>query len=36
MEYQEVKNICKKGYIGLIPGWDGYIKYNYSNDELYF
>ena len=36
MTYQEIKNICKKGKIGLIPGWEGYIKYDYSKKELYF
>jgi hypothetical protein len=36
MSYQEIKNICKKGKIGLIPGWEGYIKYDYSKKELYF
>lgn len=36
MTYQEIKNICKRGYIGLIPGWKGYIKYDYFKNEIYF
>lgn len=36
MNYNEIKNICKKGKVGLIPDWKGYVKYDYSTDELYF
>ena len=36
MTYSEVERICKKGYLGLIPGWIGYIKWNYSTNQLEF
>jgi len=36
MTYSEIKNICKRGKIGLIPGWTGYLKYNYAKNELEF
>jgi hypothetical protein len=36
MSYTEIYNLCKSGKTGIIPGWKGYIKYSYSNDELYF
>ena len=32
MTYKEIKEICKKGKIGLIPNWKGYIKYDYYLD----
>ena len=36
MTYSEIKDICKKGKWGIIPGWNGYLKWNYSLDELQF
>ena len=36
MTYQEIKNICKKGKIGLIPKWIGYLKWDYAKDQIYF
>lgn len=36
MTYEEIKDKCSHGKIGLIPGWKGYIKYNYGLRELYF
>ena len=36
MNIQEIKDICKQGKIGLIPGWQGYIKYDYFKKEIYF
>lgn len=36
MTYKQIKELCKKGKIGLIPGWEGYLKYNYGKHELYF
>lgn len=36
MTYQELKEICKKGKIGLIPNWIGYIKYNFGTKQLEF
>lgn len=32
LTYPEIKEICKSGKIGLIPGWKGYIKYDYYKD----
>ena len=34
MTYSEIKNICKKGKTGMIPGWTGYLKWNYTLDQL--
>lgn len=36
MTYQEVKKLIQKGKIGIIPGWKGYLKWDYSSSELYF
>ena len=36
MTFSEIKQICKKGKVGLIPGWKGYLKYDYGLDELTF
>ena len=39
MTLDQLKSILKNGKYhnwGLIPGWDGYIKYNPYLDELYF
>lgn len=36
MTYSEICDICKKGHIGRIPGWIGYLHWDYSNQELYF
>lgn len=36
MNYSEISNFCKKGYLGLIPGWIGYIKWNYNSNQLEF
>ncbi len=36
MTYQEIKELCKKGETGLVPGWEGYIKWNYGLEELQF
>ena len=36
MNYLQIRDICKKGKIGLIPKWKGYLKWDYSLDELYF
>lgn len=36
MNYEEIKDICSHGKIGLVPGWKGYIKYDYYKRELYF
>ena len=36
MSYKEIKEICKKGKTGIIPGWKGYLKWNYASNQLYF
>lgn len=36
MTYSEIYNLCRKGKVGIIPGWKGYLKWNYGLDELQF
>ena len=36
MTYSEIEKLCKKGKTGLIPGWKGYLKWDYALDQLYF
>lgn len=36
MTLNELKLFIKQGKTGVIPGWKGYIKWDYSKDELYF
>lgn len=36
MTYEEIKNKCRQGKTGMIPGWKGYLKWNYARDEIYF
>lgn len=36
MIYQEIKNLVQKGKTGIIPGWKGYLKWDYNSNELYF
>lgn len=36
MTYSEIKNYCKKGKTGMIPGWEGYLSWNYALDQLQF
>ena len=36
MTLQQLKPLIKKGEIGLIPRWLGYIKYDYGLDQMYF
>lgn len=36
MTYSEIRKLCRKGEVGLIPGWKGYIKWNYAKDQLEF
>lgn len=35
MTLNQIKEVCKQGKIGLIPGWVGYIKYNYLTNQIY-
>jgi hypothetical protein len=34
MSYSEIKNKCREGFTGKIPGWEGYLKWNYGIDQL--
>ena len=36
MNLEEIKDYCRHGYTGLIPGWTGYLNYNYSTNQIYF
>ena len=36
MTLEELKPIIRKGEIGLIPKWKGYIKWNYVLGQMYF
>ena len=34
MTYNEIKKLCRKGKVGIVPKWDGYLKWNYALNEL--
>ena len=36
MTLEELKPIIRKGEIGLIPKWQGYIKWDYALGQMYF
>lgn len=36
MTYTEIREICKRGEVGLIPRWLGYIKWDYGRNQLKF
>lgn len=36
MNYQEIRNKCREGYLGIIPGWKGYLRWNYGLQQLQF
>ena len=36
MTYNEIKELCKQGKIGVVPKWEGYLKWDYSLDQLQF
>lgn len=36
MTYKELCDIAKKGKIGRLPGYDGYFKWSYADNELIF
>lgn len=36
MTYPEIKKLCRRGKVGMIPQWKGYIKWNYAKDQLEF
>lgn len=36
MTLSELKDKCQFGYTGKIPGWVGYLDWNYVTKEIYF
>lgn len=36
MTLNELKLIIRKGKWGIIPGWKGYIKWDYASNEMQF
>ena len=36
MSYSQLIEICKSGKTGMIPGWQGYIDWDFSKNEIYF
>ena len=36
MTLTELKPIVRKGKVGLIPKWEGYIKWDYVTRQMYF
>ena len=36
MKYEEIKELCRRGKVGMIPGWRGYLKWNYALNQLQF
>lgn len=36
MNIFELKEYLQKGKTGIIPGWIGYLRYNYGKNEIYF
>lgn len=36
MDYNQAKIQAQKGSTLMLPGWQGYFKWNYNNNELYF
>ena len=36
MTFKDIKEKCKQGYTGIIPGWVGYLDWDYSIQQLYF
>lgn len=36
MTYQEVESKCQQGYLAIIPGWIGYLQWDYSTNQLCF
>lgn len=36
MTYLEIKELCKKGEVGIIPKWIGYLKWDYAKDQIKF
>lgn len=36
MTYEQIKDLCRHGKTGLIPNWQGYLKWDYAKNEIYF
>ena len=36
MNYQDLRYLCRRGKVGLIPGWQGYVKWDYGKDQIKF
>lgn len=36
MDFKDIKKKCRQGYKAMIPGWEGYLDWDYSKDEIYF
>lgn len=36
MNYKQAKTIAACGYILRLPGWDGYFKYDYVDNDIKF
>ena len=36
MTYLEIKELCRKGKVGIVPNWKGYLQYDYTTDTLQF
>jgi hypothetical protein len=36
MNISEIKYFCKRGKVGIVPGWEGYLNWDFSSDELIF
>lgn len=36
MTYQEIRNKCRQGETGMIPGWEGYLDWDYAKNQLFF
>ena len=34
MTFSEIEQLCKRGKIGVIPGYNGYLKWDYANNCL--
>lgn len=36
MNLEEIIDICRGGKTGIIPGWVGYLDWDYADDQLVF
>ena len=35
MTLEELEPLIKNGKVGIVPGWQGYLKWDYSLDKMY-